>query len=314
MEGTKAQLANLVFMEDADDVYNEIKNIALLMEPEIDFHLCMQVYDDIVRLFEGGYPGYKGFNTAYHDLAHTMHVTLAMVRLMHGAFLQGERFSSEEINIGITSGLMHDTGYIQREEDLEGTGAKYTLTHIARSIDFVAEYFRDNPVYSSKMPCYRDILNCTGLNTKVSEIAFASPSIELLGKMLGTADLLGQMSDRYYLEKLPGLYDEFVEAGITDFFDPLDLLDKTFGFYDMTKKRFSRELGRVYEYALAHFRARWGIEDNLYLVAIERNIGYLEAILTHHREDYDQYLRRSVPNKKATGNLNSRFSRKAGRV
>ena len=31
--------------------------------------------------------------------------------------------------------------------------------------------------------------------------------------MLGTADLIGQMADRYYLEKLLLLYEEFSEAG-----------------------------------------------------------------------------------------------------
>jgi hypothetical protein len=298
MEGTTEQLANVVFMEDTGDVFKEIRNIALLMEPEIDFRICEQVYHDIVRLFDGEYPGYRGFNTAYHDLAHTMHVTMAMVRLMHGAFMEGERFSWEEINIGITSGLMHDTGYIQKDDDLQGTGAKYTLVHITRSIEFLELYFKNNPVYANKMPYFRDILNCTGLNTKVSEITFPSRYIGLLGKMLGSADLLGQMSDRHYLERLPELYDEFIEAGITNFSSPLDLLDKTFGFYDMTKQRFSRELDCVYEYALAHFRARWGIEENLYLTAIERNMGYLDAVLTHHREDYEKYLRRSIPNKR----------------
>jgi hypothetical protein len=182
-------------------------------------------------------------------------------------------------------------------DDQEGTGAKYTVTHISRSIEFVEQHFRNDPEFKGKMPFFRDILNCTGLNTKVSGIVFPTRAIELLGKMLGSADLLGQMSDRYYLEKLPELYDEFVEAGIKNFADQLDLLEKTFGFYDMTKQRLSHELGDVYEYARGHFRHRWGIDENLYITAIERNMGYLEAVLTHHKEDYKKYLKRTVPGK-----------------
>jgi hypothetical protein len=297
MEGTMNQLANLVYMEDSGDVFRELKNIALLMESDHDFLPCEQAYGNVVRLFDGRYPGYRGSNTAYHDLTHTMHVSLALVRLIHGAFVEGERFTWEEINLAVISALMHDTGYIQKMNEQEGTGAKYTATHISRSIEFVEQHFRNDPEFNGKMPFFRDILNCTGLNTKVSEIVFPTRAIGLLGKMLGTADLLGQMSDRYYLEKLPELYDEFVEAGIKIFASQLDLLEKTFGFYDMTKKRLSRELGDVYEYARAHFRHRCDVDENLYITAIERNMGYLEAVLTHHKEDYKKYLKRTVPGK-----------------
>lgn len=70
---------------------------------------------------------------------------------------------------------------------------------------------------------------------------FAGATVELLGKILGTADLLGQMADRCYLKKLPDLFDEYVEAGITTFADLLDLMDRTQGFYKMTLERFAGE-------------------------------------------------------------------------
>ena len=56
------------------------------------------------------------------------------------------------------------------------------------------------------------------------------PENEILGKMLGTADLLGQMSDRTYLEKLPFLYLEFKHAGIDGVGTELDFFDSTPGF------------------------------------------------------------------------------------
>ena len=117
-------------------------------------------------------------------------------------------------------------------------------------------------------------------------------TVELLGKILGTADLLGQMADRYYLEKLPDLFDEFAEAGITTFAGPLDLLDKTQGFYQMTLKRFAEELDNTLRFSRFHFRKRWGIDEDLYIKSIEKNMAYLARVVTLHRETYTDHLRR----------------------
>ena len=40
---------------------------------------------------------------------------------------------------GMLAILMHDTGYLKKRGDNEGTGAKYTLTHVDRSIQFAGE-------------------------------------------------------------------------------------------------------------------------------------------------------------------------------
>ena len=108
--------------------------------------------------------------------------------------------------------------------------------------------------------------------------------------MLGTADLLGQMADRAYLEKLLYLYREFQEGGIKGYESELDLLKKTTGFWAMTKKRFGEELSSVNEYVRSHFKARWNIDRDLYMEAIERSIAYLEFVLEHHESDYRDYL------------------------
>ena len=52
-----------------------------------DFSHFDAALQDIERLFAGA--GFRRCNTAYHDLRHTMMVMLAMIRLMHGASLQG---------------------------------------------------------------------------------------------------------------------------------------------------------------------------------------------------------------------------------
>jgi len=292
MDDCRVQLANLVDTRDPKAVLDEIHTIAGLMFPRFDIAPFDRAYSDVVALFRGHYPSYRSCNVRYHDLGHTLSVTLAVARLMHGAVEAGQTLSEKDLNIGFISGLMHDTGYIQQASDRQGTGAKYTQVHISRSIAFLQAYFRNDPAFQNDLDSFRDILLCTGLNTQVESIRFGGATIELLGKILGTADLLGQMADRYYLEKLPDLFDEFAEAGITTFAGPLDLLDKTQGFYQMTLKRFAEELDNTLRFSRCHFRKRWGIDEDLYIKSIEKNMAYLARVVTLHRENYTDHLRR----------------------
>jgi hypothetical protein len=286
------QLAQLVDLSDHTQVFDEIRYVVRLILSSFDFKYVYQVYKDMEALFNGEYTGYRACNTKYHDISHTHEVLLSMLRLMHGAFISGIRFSEKEINIALISALMHDTGYIQESSDQTGTGAKYTQIHIQRSINFMYRYFAGTPFFKDSLNDFKDILNCTGLTTKTKEVNFSSPNTALLGKMLGTADLLGQMSDRFYLEKLLFLYIEFQEAGIKVYNSELDLLDKTPGFYEMTKKRFVDELGSVNNYAILHFRDRWHTNRDLYADAINNNLECLKMLLRDHRNDYLSFLRR----------------------
>ncbi len=289
------QFANLINTGDPDAITDEIVGIVGMVLPRFDFGPFMEACEDVVRLFRGGYPGFHHCNLAYHDLNHTMLVTLAMARLMHGAVVAGHQLTEGDFNLGLISALMHDTGYIQRCDDLEGTGAKYTLVHIDRSIDFVEEYYRNNPRFGDQQQFFRDILLCTGFSTKIGEIHFSDERVALLGKMMGTADLLGQIADRCYLEKLPHLYDEFVEGGITEFVSPLDLLEKTKVFHLMTLKRFAGELGGVNRFARHHFQKRWGIDEDLYEKTIDATMVYLNDLVSRLGDDYRGGLRRALP-------------------
>lgn len=292
MKDCRVELDHLVDTRDPKAVLGEIHTIAGLMFPRFDFAHFDRVYSDVVGLFSGDYPSYRSCNLKYHDLSHTLSVTLAVARLMHGAVEAGYSLTEKDVNMGFIGGLMHDTGYIQQTSDQHGTGAKYTQVHISRSIEFLQAYFRSDPAFQNELDAFRDILLCTGLNTRVDAIRFSGATVELLGKMLGTADLLGQMADRYYLENLSDLFDEFLEAGITIFTSPLDLLDKTQGFYQMTLKRFADELGNTLQFSRCHFRKRWGIDEDLYIKSIDKNLAYLAWVVTHHRKDYADHLHR----------------------
>jgi hypothetical protein len=106
------------------------------------------------------------------------------------------------------------------------------------------------------------------------------------------------MADRIYLEKLLFLFYEFKEGGVMGYDNELDLLKKTIDFYTMTQKRFAIELGGVNEYMRYHFKARWNLDRDLYMEAIEKNISYLQYVLKNHEKDYRDHLRRGSMVKK----------------
>ena len=290
MAPEEVKLKRLAYLEDPLDFLKESENTVLLMFPQFDLSLILKVFEDIERLFSGKYPGYRGCTTGYHDLNHTLHCFVLMAMLMHGAFINGIIFKEEDIALGLISALMHDTGYIQLVGDREGTGGKYTLVHVERSIKFMEKYFNNNGFALRDYIFCRDCLNCTGINVKIKDIQFESHEHEILGKILGTADLVGQMADRRYVIKLPFLYEEFKEGGVSIFANELDLLKDTPDFWESTKQRFLTEYGNVDRYLRDHFRVRWGIDRDLDREAIERNIKYLKFILDHHEADYRRYM------------------------
>ncbi len=286
------QLTDLVDMDNHEEIFNEVKTILLSINPQFDFTHLDMAYSLVNDLFNGFYPGYRECNTSYHDLFHTNEIMLAMTRLIHGAIIDGVDLSDKHMNLGVISALMHDTGYIQTIDDTAGTGAKYTMSHIQRSIDFTNRIYAHDPYFSGDGKNFNDILFCTGLNTRIGEIKFSAPEVRLLGQMLGTADLLGQMADRHYLEKLLHLYPEFVEGKVPGFESEFDLLRKTTGFYHLTRKRFADELGGVNRFATAHFRVRWNMDEDLYAEQIQRNIAYLGWVLDTYPTEYRKFFRR----------------------
>ncbi len=286
--------SNLLDIRDNRAILREVKVTTALISPKFDFSIFDAAFKDVEELYLGHYHGYRECNTSYHDFRHTMMVLLAMSRLMHGASLHGVDFSDKDINLGLISSLMHDTGYIQSVDDVTGTGAKYTMVHISRSIHFTQNYYAGNAYFASDMKNFHDIMSCTGAQTMVGDLEFEDENVALLGKMLGTADLLGQMADRLYLEKLIFLYNEFEEGGVPGFDSEVDIFRKTVSFYNRTKERFRVDFGDVNRYMTSHFKSRWNIESNIYEESIEKNINYLKYILKASQKDIYHSLRRNA--------------------
>ncbi len=287
------QLSNLVNMYSPEAVFKEIRFTLNLISSEFDTSEIAKVFKTTIDLYEGNYPGYRVCSTEYHDLRHVTDVSLAMVRLIHGALLDGRSISERHITISLIAALLHDAGYIQEDWDMEGTGAKHTAEHVPRSADFLERYGIKNGLSDKEIAMGRSMILCTDLALDISAISFFSDEAEFLGKLLCAADLLAQMADRTYLEKLLFLYHEFKECNLGGYKSAEDLLQKTIGFYAFVAQRIEDILDGYDRLMILHFSSRWDIHRNLYHEAIENQKSYLNQILANPDAAPFEHLRRN---------------------
>ncbi|MCU0822403.1 MAG: hypothetical protein MUC95_08020, partial [Spirochaetes bacterium] len=192
----------------------------------------------------------------------------------------------------LLAALFHDTGYIQEKWDSDGTGAKHSETHLGRSIAFLVKHADEFNLSKDDVSVISKIIRCTGINVSLKTIPFSCDEEEVAGWILGSADILGQMSDREYLERLLFLYHEFKEAGIPGYDTEFDIIRKTLDFYELITKRLSVSFGSTYDYARCHFKERLGIDKNLFMEAVNRNIAYIEKIMEDSSTNFRHKLKR----------------------
>ncbi|MBW2061003.1 MAG: hypothetical protein JRI95_05490 [Deltaproteobacteria bacterium] len=286
------QLAQLVDMDSPEDVLKEGLLILNLISPDFDLAPVTTVFHKTVSLYRGEWPGYQACKTEFHDLLHMTDTFLAQARLIHGAIISGQTFSERHITLSLLATILHDVGYIQKDDEMEGTGAQYTALHVQRSMDFLEHHGAEYGLSHQEIAEGRMMILCTDLAADISAIAFPSYEVELLGKMLGTTDLLAQMADRTYLEKLLFLYHEFKEGEVGQYESEIDLLRKTVGFYDFIAQRLEKTLDAADRFMSLHFASRWNVHKNLYQEAIERQKNYLIKILETKDSDPRRFLKR----------------------
>lgn len=289
------QISQLVNTDSPAAVFEEVKYNFIQFYAFKEFEAVRKAFIDFNLLFEGKYPGYKACNTKYHDKIHTTDALLAISRLIDGYNLQNKhKLPVQKVKVALVATIFHDTGYIQKKTDNAGTGAKYTLNHVERSIEFIEKYFKLNGFSKKDFIEAMNLVHCTGLSINLKEIKFQDKAEEVLGYMLGTADILGQMASRTYLERLLYLYKEFKEGHVQGYNSELDLLKKTLVFYENTKIRLSKVLKGVCKYAVPHFQARYKANKDLYMEAVARQIYYLKEIVAYESVSIKDKLRRQV--------------------
>jgi len=285
--------SHLFANSEPEEVWHSAADLIGRVAPTYEFAFFRMVFDDVVGLFHGEYPGYCPIKTPYHNLHHTLDVFLCAMRLIHGMRLSGVALSNREIALVMMATLFHDVGYAQLRDGKErGTGAQYTPTHVARGLEFMRSYAAQRGIPADFVEELVPVISCSDPRLPISTISFPNDRILLAGQILGTADLVGQMADRNYLEKLSYLFQEFEEAHMGDFKSVHDMMRKTEGFYAKIQKKLDEDFGGLYHKFLPHFKDTLGKEKNLYMESIRKNMEYLAKITAMDESDYLSRLRR----------------------
>ncbi len=302
MEGRRNNydVTNQVNVTDVGAVCNEVCMLLTSLYPKRSTRSIKEAFQIASDLFRGAYPGYRPCDTPYHDLQHTLDVTLAMARLLYGYEVSagsGEKLGIDMVRLGIVVALFHDSGYVRRTGDRRhSNGAAYTNRHVSRGGRFLASILPEIGM-SEMVPVARRLIHFTGYEIAVPSIRLHDSSHRTLGKLLGSADLMAQMSDRCYLEKCRDrLYPEFVAAGMAgegmgdrSFHSPEELIFRSPQFFrHILDDRLDQVMGGVHSYAKLFFLP----QKNFYQEALERNYDYLNRVV--ERRDLT-LLRRESP-------------------
>ena len=280
-------VADSVKTTDPDAVAAEVRRIYLDWYEKPGADSLIQPFENFAALYRGEHPDYHACDTGYHDMQHVLDVTLAMTRLLDGYQRVGRQPLDERLfRLGIILALYHDVGYLRNRKDTRHKqGAEYTLTHVSRGGLYLRNYLPRIGM-ADLAPIAGRLVHYTGFEIPVDKIRLPpDPVFRVIGNLLGTADILGQMSDRCYLEKChERLYPEFVAGGIAVrddgsgekqvvFESGADLVLKTPGFYQHAEHRLDNVLGSAHRYAEKHFEGK-----NLYVEAVENTVNYARTL------------------------------------
>jgi len=265
-------------------VVQAVKEAFVEIGAEASHPLLERLFQDVQEMFEGKYAGYQGIDMQYHNFEHTLQATLCLVHILQGRSRTTDRpvITARTWELGVMGALLHDTGYLKANGDMDGTGAKYTFVHERRSCDFARDYLPRMGVTATEVEDICAAIICTGPRSKISQIAFRTEEGRHMAFALLTADYLAQMSAPDYVEKLPALYSEFLEAFEFEqvpmekrpYHNLRQLLEKTPGFWsNLVRPMLDFEAGGVYRYLST------AGQPNPYLLAVEANLAEVHRLL-----------------------------------
>jgi len=301
-----------VKVTDTPNVLDVIHDVFRDVYKKYDAGTLNRAFEDCNDLFDGQYGGYLPCDTLYHDKQHTLDMTLALARIINGhdrSVANADKIGADRALIAVITALYHDSGYLRSKHDTKHhNGAEYTLSHVSRSARFLKRYFQQLGM-DKAADIASQMVHYTGYEVAPSKITLPDQQLHKAGHMLGSADLMAQMSDRCYLEKCRDrLYPEFVIGGLAVqkdkdgnekiiYSSADDLLSKTSAFYkNEVEVRLNKLFDKVYNYEAVHFDGK-----HLYYDALNLNQSRLKRIVSKG-SDFDS-LRRRPPENYGTKNF-----------
>jgi hypothetical protein len=278
---------------------NEILSLSSTICPDANHLLIRDTYNDLTDFFSGSHPFFQKNTLQYHNLRHTQMVALATVRMFHGLHCNHIHIKPETLNKGLLSAYFHDTGMLLVEGDHAQSGTEYIVNHEKRSILFLQRYIALKNLDPSILNDCATIIRYTNLSLDPQTFANHSHETQLAGQVVGSADILAQMADRYYLEALPTLHEELKADETYKHASALDLMIHTASFYrNIILNRLVHTFSNTSQSMQTHFRERYQINRDLYTENIDKNIAYLEEIITKCKSEMSsiqKFLKRKPP-------------------
>ncbi len=180
----------------------------------------------------------------YHNVEHTMLVTLVGYDIMKGRSLLTPTYPSDYAHL-LVACLLHDIGYVRGI--LKGDGAdgyvidakgnKIKLPRGASDAALLAHHVDRSKLFVMDRISKIELLDAERIARAIEFTRFPSPHAsddDEEGLMVRAADLIGQLGDPHYLRKANALYFEFEEVGMNKqlgYTSPADLTDLYPQFY-----------------------------------------------------------------------------------
>jgi hypothetical protein len=182
----------------------------------------------------------------YHNVEHTMLVTLVGYDIMRGRALLIPTDSSDFIHL-IIACLFHDIGYVRgvlqgdspHDYVINANGEKIKLPPGASDAMLLPYHVDRSKLFVTERMGESKYLDADRIGRAIEYTRFP-PQFEPEDKeneeglLVRAADLIGQFGDPHYLRKANALYNEFEEAGMNrqlGYTSPADLIDQYPQFY-----------------------------------------------------------------------------------
>ena len=248
-----------------------------------DAALLTKAIQDLISAYRGNYPGLLASDTLYHDLRHALETGLTAARLLDGYAKSIGPDNALQIDahhgvLCVLLALYHDVGLLRTDTEAQLWGPALIPIHEERGAEFMQRYLaRSLPAASAEKS---RLIMATKFIFQMPESW--SSFDRLLASIIASADLLSQFSDRCYLEKCRDfLFVEFSACGLagtldSPYPDRETLLADTPSFFsNVIYRRLDDEFQGAYRLLELHTG-----KGNHWLEAIQRNLGFLENILS----------------------------------
>lgn len=181
----------------------------------------------------------------YHNVEHTMLVTLVGYDILRGRRLLTETSASDFAHV-ITACLFHDIGYVRGILPGDGTdgyvvdaqGNRVKLPRGASDAALLAYHVDRSKLFVMERMAKLELLSAARIANAIEFTRFPAVPVDdgdsEEGMLVRAADLIGQLGDPHYLRKANALYYEFEEVGMNKqlgYASPADLTDRYPQFY-----------------------------------------------------------------------------------